>query len=111
LHVGDVRRRISQYRAHVVAVSPIVGGKALKGPAAKILLEMGLQPTAFEVACSYGDLIDGIVIDSCDTALTEQIESLGLHVMVTDAIMKNRHDRRRLANQLSNLPLRFQNEV
>ena len=74
LHVGDVRRRISQYRAPVVAVSPIVGGKALKGPAAKILLEMGLQPTAFEVARSYRDLINGIVIDSCDTALTEQIE-------------------------------------
>ena len=100
LHVGDVRRRISQYRAPVVAVSPIVGGKALKGPAAKILLEMGLQPTAFEVVRLYGDLIDGIVIDSCDTALTEQIESLGVHVMVTDTIMKNRNDRRRLAQSV-----------
>jgi LPPG:FO 2-phospho-L-lactate transferase len=100
LHVGDVRRRISLYHAPVVAVSPIVGGKALKGPAAKILLEMGLEPTAVEVARSYRGLIDGIVIDSCDTGLAKQVEALGLRVMVTDTIMKNQHDQRRLAQSV-----------
>jgi LPPG:FO 2-phospho-L-lactate transferase len=97
LQIADVRRRIAENGAPVVAISPIVGGKALKGPAAKILSEMGRDATAFEVSRLYQDVLDGIVIDARDSAFKPEIEALGLHVMVTDTIMNNRADQSRLA--------------
>jgi LPPG:FO 2-phospho-L-lactate transferase len=113
LHTGDVRMRITQSRAPVVAVSPIVGGKAMKGPAAKIFEEIGRDASALEIARYYLGVIDGIVIDSVDAALKAPIEALGLYVAVTDTVMKNQPDQARLAElviefaaDLSRLPRR-----
>jgi len=81
----------------LVAVSPIVGGRALKGPADRMLATLGHEVSAYGVAALYGSLIDGMVIDEADAALTPRIEALGMAVLVTGTIMGNDADRRRLA--------------
>ena len=81
----------------MVAVSPIVAGDAIKGPAAKIMRELGREASALEVARHYRGLIDGIVIDALDAALKPQIEVLGVKVAVTNTIMKSRSDQTLLA--------------
>jgi LPPG:FO 2-phospho-L-lactate transferase len=97
LQIAGVRERIAQSRAPVVAVSPIVAGDAIKGPAAKIMRELGREASAVEVARHYRGLIDGIVIDALDAALKPQIETLGVKVAVTNTIMKSRNDQMQLA--------------
>jgi LPPG:FO 2-phospho-L-lactate transferase len=81
----------------VVAISPIVSGKAIKGPAAKILAEIGIEASALGIAQFYQDRIDGIVIDTKDAKLARQIEDLGIAVHVTNTIMITDGDRERLA--------------
>ena len=83
--------------APLVAVSPIVGGKALKGPADRMLADLGHEVSAHGVAALYGTLIDGMVIDEVDEALAPRIEALGMAVLVTQTVMRDVDDRRRLA--------------
>jgi LPPG:FO 2-phospho-L-lactate transferase len=97
LELQGVRRRIKQYRAPKIAVSPIVAGQAIKGPAAKIFRELGWEASALGIARFYGDLIDGVVIDDLDRNLKEAIESLGMRVRVTNTVMKGGPDQARLA--------------
>jgi LPPG:FO 2-phospho-L-lactate transferase len=82
-----------------VAVSPIVAGAAIKGPAAKMLSELGLDASAVAVARKYAGLMQGFVIDAQDAALAPEIEATGLKVLVTDTIMTTDDDRRRLARE------------
>jgi LPPG:FO 2-phospho-L-lactate transferase len=100
LALRGVRAKIERQRAPVVAVSPIVGGQAIKGPAAKILRELGHEPSAFEVARYYADLIDGIVIDEIDAALRPTIEKLNMNVAVANTVMKGPDDQAKLANDV-----------
>jgi len=81
----------------VVAVSPIVGGAAIKGPAAKMMRELKHAPSALGVAQHYGALVDGWIIDEADRSLRGAIEREGKAVMVTDTIMSNRRRSVRLA--------------
>jgi LPPG:FO 2-phospho-L-lactate transferase len=81
----------------VVAVSPIVGGQALKGPAAKIMRELGVEPSALEVARYYRGIVDALVIDRADAPLAPTIEALGMRTLVTDSVMRSDADRARLA--------------
>jgi LPPG:FO 2-phospho-L-lactate transferase len=83
----------------VVAVSPIVAGQALKGPAAKMLAELGLEVSALAVARAYAGIITGFVLDSADASLEQSICDLGLQVLVTDTIMRTDADRKRLAQE------------
>ncbi len=83
-----------------VAVSPIIGGRALKGPAAKIYGEMGVEPSATAVASHYAGLLDGIVIDEQDRKQRGGIEALGLACLVTRIVMRDRADRARLASEV-----------
>ena len=87
LAVGDVRRRLQEHPAPVVAVSPIIGGKAVKGPAAKMMAELGHPVSSLTVAARYRDLLDGIVIDHEDAHLAPTIDALGLSVRVTRTLM------------------------
>lgn len=80
-----------------VAVSPILGGKTVKGPAAKMYAELGIDPSAVAVARHYTGLLDGFVIDHQDATLAREIEKLGMHVLVTQTLMLTPHDRCRLA--------------
>jgi LPPG:FO 2-phospho-L-lactate transferase len=84
----------------VVAVSPIISGKTLKGPAAKMFAELGIQPSAYAVARHYSDILSGFIIDLQDAELAVEIEALGIEVAVENIIMKDRSDRRRLADKV-----------
>jgi len=86
--------------APVVAVSPIIGGKALKGPADKMLTTLGHEVSAAGVARIYEGLIDGFVIDESDDSLAPRIEALGQRVLATNAVMGDAADRRRLAEEV-----------
>jgi LPPG:FO 2-phospho-L-lactate transferase len=97
LSVPGVREWLRQTCAPVVAVSPIVGGRAIKGPAAKIFRELGRDVSVIGVAEHYRGLIDGLVIDTIDSAAKPAIESLGMRVAVTDSVMKSLDDQAKLA--------------
>jgi LPPG:FO 2-phospho-L-lactate transferase len=78
-------------------VTPIVGGRAIKGPAAKMLAELGHDVSALGVARYYRDWVDGFVLDAQDAGLAREIEALGMKVRVADTMMRNDDDKRRLA--------------
>lgn len=84
----------------VVAVSPIVGGQALKGPAAKIMAELGQPVSPVSVAQGYGDFLSGFVLDWADQAEADRIAAMGIRPFVTDTIMRDRADRARLAREI-----------
>lgn len=81
----------------VVAVSPIIGGHTVKGPAAKMYSELGIEPSALAVARHYQDLLSGFVLDNTDRHLSDKIE---LRTLVTDTLMNSYADRARLAMEV-----------
>jgi LPPG:FO 2-phospho-L-lactate transferase len=81
-------------------VSPIVGGQALKGPAAKMFRELGWEPSAFAVAQHYRGLVTHFVLDQLDTDQESAIQSLGMKTRVTNTIMLTVEDRMRLAAEV-----------
>jgi LPPG:FO 2-phospho-L-lactate transferase len=84
----------------IVGVSPIIGGQAVKGPAAKMYQELGFQASAHSVAQHYKDLLKGFLIDDMDKELVDEIQSLGIRVLVTNIFMNTIDDRIRLAREL-----------
>lgn len=84
----------------VITVSPIIGNHTVKGPAAKMFSELGIEPSAFAVAQHYGSIVNSIVIDRSDFSLGESIHALGIRTYQTDIIMHNREDRKRLAMEV-----------
>jgi LPPG:FO 2-phospho-L-lactate transferase len=106
LAMPDLRAALDGASAPVVAVSPIVGGRAVKGPAAKLMAELGVEVSALAVARHYQGLADAFVIDHADAALKGDIEALGMQVLVTETIMRSRADRERLAREILGRPWR-----
>jgi LPPG:FO 2-phospho-L-lactate transferase len=103
LGVAGIESGLQAARARgvrVVAVSGIVGGKALKGPADRMLASLGHEPSALGVARQYTGIADVFVIDSVDEALAPAIDALGLEVVVTDTIMSDHTARARLAAEV-----------
>jgi len=84
----------------VLAVSPLIGGKALKGPAAKITREFGYDPSTATVANHYREFLTGFVLDTSDRDELEKIERWRIIPLVTDIIMKDKSDRIRLAQEV-----------
>ena len=97
LAVPGVRAALTSFKGPRVAVTPIVGGQAIKGPAAKMLAELGHDVSALGVARYYKGWIDGFVLDAQDAALAADITALGVRVRVADTMMRNDADKRRLA--------------
>jgi LPPG:FO 2-phospho-L-lactate transferase len=97
LAVPGLRQAIKASAAPVVAVSPIIQGATLKGPADKMLRGLGFEVSAVGVAQYYGDLLTAFVIDALDTALAPRISRLGLRVEVTNTIMRSLVDKQALA--------------
>jgi LPPG:FO 2-phospho-L-lactate transferase len=97
LAVQGIRGALKQTSARKVAVSPIVAGVAIKGPAEKMLRSLGYEVSAFGVAELYSDFLDAIVIDSKDADKRGRIETLGVKVSVTNTIMKTLADKISLA--------------
>lgn len=97
LAVPGLRQCLRETAAPVVAVSPLVGGAAIKGPTAKMMDELALPRTALAVAEHYADVLDGFIIDRLDSDWAAPIEALGVAVQVTDTVMKTLDDRIKLA--------------
>ena len=104
LNVYPIRAMIEDVPRAVVAVSPIIAGQAVKGPAAKMMREMGLEASAAAVAAYYGHLIDGFVYDQQDAGMTAED---GLALLCTDTIMSGAAERQRLAGEI----IAFANEL
>lgn len=100
LAVPGMRDAIEQANAPVIAVSPIIGGKALKGPADRMLAAKGVEVSSLGVAQIYDGLLDGIVIDEADAHLEPALRDMGLRAQVTRTIMGDRADRARLAREI-----------
>ena len=100
LALPGVRNALLRARVPVIAVSPIVAGRALKGPAAKIMRELGKEPSSLEVARYYDGLIDALVVDQADWELGAFIAALGIRPLVTDTIMTDSSDRVALASRV-----------
>ncbi len=97
LAVPGVRQALRRARCPVVAISPIVGGKALKGPAARMMRSLGHPVSAFGVAQLYRDFVKVFVLDQVDARKAREIEGLGMRAVVTNTIMAGMREKRALA--------------
>jgi len=97
LEVPNMRELMRKRGAPVIAVTPLVGGKALKGSAGKMMRELGKEPSVRAVAGEYLRLIDGFVIDREDEIFAESVRSLGIAVRPTATVMRDANDRISLA--------------
>jgi LPPG:FO 2-phospho-L-lactate transferase len=94
LAVPGIRAALQGATVPVIAVSPIIGGKAVKGPTAKIMAELGIATTSQAIAGHYRGLIDGLVIDESDAA---DVDRIGIQTDVAPTLMKSIDDKQRLA--------------
>lgn len=100
LQLKGIREAMRASTAPVIAVSPIVGGEALKGPAAKMMAELGMAVTPLAVAEYYGDLLDGFVLDVVDERYAAGVRDLGVAVCCEQTVMKTLADRVTLAQRV-----------
>ena len=97
LAVPGVRELLAARTATCVAVSPIVAGRALRGPAAAMLESLGHEASPAGVAAIYQGLADVLVLDEQDAELAARVEQLGMRAVVVDTIMRDAAARERLA--------------
>jgi LPPG:FO 2-phospho-L-lactate transferase len=97
LSVTGMRHAIGTHHAPKIAISPIVAGRAIKGPAARNFKDLGIECSPLGVARYYDKLIDGIIIDQQDRQLSDAIESLDISVVVTNTLMTDESSRLHLA--------------
>jgi LPPG:FO 2-phospho-L-lactate transferase len=95
--IDPILRVVKRIEKPVVAISPIIGGQTVKGPAAKMYRELGIEPSALAVAKHYCDLATGFVFDTLDKQLEGEIRSLNLRTLVTNTLMKSHDNRKQLA--------------
>ncbi len=100
LSMTSLRRIIAASRAPKVGVSPIIGGQAVKGPAAKMMAEVGLEPSPAGVARHFQDVLTAFVIDHADEAYQDEVSDLGLRTLVTATLMQSSADKVRLADEV-----------
>ncbi len=111
LAVQGIRDALRETSAPVAAITPIVGGKALKGPAARMLASLGhgaSSASAAAVADLYSDFLDLFVLDEQDQNLRERIEGSGIRTLATDTIMSSSERRRSLARTVLEAASRLQ---
>lgn len=100
LHVTNILPELR--KKTILAISPLVSGKAIKGPAAKMYTELGIKPSAFSVAKHYKNLIKSIVIDNQDLQLSKDIIDLGIIPFNTNIIMNSDEDKLNLGKDVLN---------
>jgi LPPG:FO 2-phospho-L-lactate transferase len=100
LAVPGMRDALAASPAVKIAVSPIVGGKALKGPADRMLAERGMEVSAYGVATGYAGLVDAMTIDTLDAGDAPRITSLGMAAQVAQTVMRSDADRQQLAREV-----------
>jgi len=101
LSVPGIREALRRRRNHIVAISPIVGGRALKGPAARMMKSMHFRSSAVEVARLYQDFVGVFVLDEVDREEAKKVEALGMRPVVTNTIMSDLRGRTRLARSVA----------
>jgi len=97
LAVPGIRDALAETEAKIAAVSPIIGGRALKGPADRMLASLGYESSAAGVAKLYANFLDILVLDNQDATLAPEIEALGVTAFVTDTIMRDQQSQAALA--------------
>jgi LPPG:FO 2-phospho-L-lactate transferase len=97
LAVRGIKAALKKTKAKVVGISPIVGGKTVKGPADKLMKALGVDPSALGIAEFYREFLDTLIIDRVDRALAPDIEALGIKPIVTNTLMRTMADKVRLA--------------
>ncbi|MGC8849846.1 MAG: 2-phospho-L-lactate transferase [Candidatus Bathyarchaeia archaeon] len=97
LSIRGVKEALRSTKAKRVAISPLIAGKAVKGPLGKLLNGLGLKPSAYTVAEIYRDVIDTFVLDEADIQERESIERLGLRAVSANTLMESLEDKVRLA--------------
>jgi LPPG:FO 2-phospho-L-lactate transferase len=107
LALPGVRDRLSSLDVPKIAVSPLIGGKAIKGPADKLMRELGYETSTRGIATFYEDVINGIVVDSRDAAESMPPGMPDLAVHATDTLMKSQADRERVARAVLELATRM----
>ena len=100
LAVKGVREKLKSSNARVLAVSPIVGGDAVKGPTANNLRDLGFSVSAYTIAKYYSDFIDGFMLDKGDENEISRIESLGMQVGLADTVMTDLQSKIKLAEDI-----------
>lgn len=104
LAVAAIRRGLQRSKA-VVAVSPLIGGQAVKGPTAKMMRELGVEPDTAEIARFYDGLITALVVDTADASVASKLAARGLTICVEKTLMQTDEDRVRVARAcLARLP-------
>jgi len=103
LEVPGIRQALIKSKAKVVAVSPIVGGEAIKGPTAKMFRELGVTPSPNAVAQKYSDFLDVMIVDQVDARDHKLMDSFGVQTEVAQTVMRTADDKLALAE----LTLRF----
>ncbi len=100
LAIPDVWAAVNESRARRVAISPIVGGEAIKGPAAAMLRALGHEVSAFGVARLYAGLVDLFILDAIDIRLVPDVCALGLDAVAVDTMMRGDDGRERVARNV-----------
>src|SRR5205085_11800059 len=89
LAVPGIRDALAARREHVVAVSPIVGGAPVKGPADRLMAPLGIEVSCVGVARAYADICASLVIDAVDAERAAEVESAGVHAVVANTMMRS----------------------
>jgi LPPG:FO 2-phospho-L-lactate transferase len=100
LAVPGIREALRQARARVMGVSPIVGGKSLKGPSDKMMAQLGHDVSALGVARLYRDICASFVIDEADSGQADAVSALGMNVVVSPTVMRTQEDKETLAHAI-----------
>ncbi len=97
LAVAGVRDALRETRAPVAAISPIVGGRTIKGPADRMMAALGMRPDAAGIAAAYAGFLDVLVIDEQDAALASDVAATGVRPVIAQTVMRGPDEKRALA--------------
>jgi LPPG:FO 2-phospho-L-lactate transferase len=100
LEIKEIREKLVGTPGVKIAVSPLMRGKPLKGPADKLMRGLGMEASSTQVARLYADFLDVLVIDRSDAGEAAAIEALGISVLVTDTVIPDEHSSMRLSREI-----------
>jgi LPPG:FO 2-phospho-L-lactate transferase len=103
MKVREIGEVLTRLRKKVIAVSPLIGERAISGPAVKYMKAMNLTDSPLGVAALYSDMVGSFIIDSHDSAMSSKISCLDMNVFQTDIVMKDSRDEKRLSSFIKSL--------
>ena len=100
IKIKGVREALTNSRAQKIAISPLIGGKPLKGPADRLMRGLGLEVSSSEIANLYKDFLNLMVLDNSDLDEVDKINSMGIDTFVTDTLISNDSKSERLSGEI-----------